>query len=270
MRRYVLAILLIVSKVAYCQSPDFLPSGVHIAGISSAVTDSWSAFGNPASLVQRTRWQFAIQYENRYMLKQFSSETAQLAFCNKYVNVGVCVTHFGYKHYGEVVAGIVFAHDFGGRFSMGLQANYYGAYMGKEDGYCGTVVPQLGFTVALGRKVTLGFETFNPFMQHIRVKGGAKKQLPSIYKLGVDYRFYEHFSWLTELSKDLRGEWRVATGIEWQAVDMLRVKAGLYAGRYFVACMGVGMNFKGFGFDINADVHPILGVCLQGNVHYAF
>lgn len=255
---------------AIAQSPDFLPSAVSIAGVSSPVTSRWSAFGNPASMIQTTPWQFAVQYENRYMLRQFNNVTAQAAYCNKYVNVGLCVTRFGYKHYGEIVVGLAFAHNFADKFSLGLQANYYAAYMGAEEGYRGTVLPQIGFTVAAGKHVTIGFQTFNPFMQHVKARSGAKKQLPSIYTLGVDYRFYRGFSWLTELQKNLRGDWRVATGVEWQAIEMLRVKLGMHADRYFVGCLGVGMTFKGFGFDINAELHPILGVCLQGNIHYAF
>lgn len=271
MKRSALAILLLMWRLAlWCQSPDFLPTPVHIAGISAPVTDRWSAFGNPASLVQQTRWQFAVQYENRYLLKQLNSQTAQAAFCNKYLNVGICYTHFGYKQYGEMVAGVCFAHDFGGKFTLGLQADYYAAYMGDEERYRGTVLPQIGFTVAAGGKVTLGFHTFNPFMQHIKTRAGAKKQLPSIYAVGIDYRFYDGFSWLTEVQKDLRGDWRVATGVEWQAVDMLRVKLGMHASRYFVGCIAVGMKFNGFRFDINSEIHPILGVCLMGNLSYEF
>lgn len=167
-----------------------------------------------------------------------------------------------------MVAGINFAHNFGGKFTLGLQANYYAAYMGAEDGYRGTVLPQVGMTVEAGSKVTIGFHTFNPFMQHVKTRAGAKKQLPAIYAIGVDYRFYKGFSWLTEVSKDLRGEWRVATGFEWQAVEMLRVKLGMQASRYFIGCIGVGMKFSGFRFDINSEIHPILGVCLMGNVSY--
>lgn len=267
MHRYWLVILLFCFPYSLkAQVADVIPTSMAIANTATARNDQWTAFQNPASLIQTERFQIALQYENRYLVGELSTEMIQAAYSNQYVNIGVAYSFFGYAEYSEMMAAIVLARRFG-KFSLGLQGNFIAIYCGDEAGYRMTGVPQLGMTVDITPTFTLGFQTFNPFVQSIKVEDG-RRQLPAIYSLGTDYRFHKHFRWAAQLDYDINSTFRIATGFEWQAIKELGVKLGVYYRQYVVPCLGIGLHFGLFRFDINAELHPLLGVNLMSKAAF--
>ena len=264
-----LLIALCLCEPAYGQLSGFMPSTMNVAGIAAARTDRWSAFHNPASLVQQAAWQVAVQYENRYLTAELSTEMIQAAYCNDYVNVGVAYSFFGYGKYSEMMAGITLARRFADRFSLGLQADLIAVYCGDNVGYKLTGIPQIGATVDITANLTLGIETFNPFIQSLPVNEQQIK-LPAIYTIATDYRFYKGLRWDAEVSYNTLENFRVATGFEWQAIEQLCIKLGAYYQQYIIGNLGVGLTFKDLSIDINAHWHPVLGVQLATKVGYSW
>ncbi len=248
------------------QVANVLPSSTSIANTATARNDIWTSFHNPGSLIQSHTWQVAAQYENCSLLAELSTSMIQAGYTNKYVNVGLAYSYFGFSRYSEMMAGLTLARRFG-RFSLGLQANFLALYAGDELGYRCTAFPQIGMTVDITDNFTLGFHTFNPFIQSLQISE-TRRQLPAIYSLGTDYRFYEGLRWLAQIDYDANATFRIATGFEWQAIDQLCVKLGAYYHNYIIACLGVGLTLKDFKFDINAELHPVLGVNLLGKLAY--
>ena len=146
MKKIISIILLLLTCHTWimAQINNIIPSAPSIANTPTARTDQWSAFANPASLTENKRFSFAFTYENKYLLAELSGKTAQAAYCNPWVNVGIAFTHFGYKQYSDIMAGICLSHDFSGKFSIGLQGNYYAAYFGPETGYVYTIFLDAG------------------------------------------------------------------------------------------------------------------------------
>ena len=247
------------------QVSNVMPTSAHIANMQTARTDDWSSFHNPASLVQAHGWQMAAQYENRYFLPSLNTAMLQAAYCNEYVNVGVGYSFFGYSKYQEMIAGITLARQFG-IFSLGLQANYLTLYCGDDLGYRGTFIPQVGATVDISPSLTVGLHCFNPFMQGLCVNDDMTRKLPAIYSVGMDYCWQEMVHWSVQADYDVHASWRVATGVEWQAVERLVVKVGVYYQQQFVGCMGVAVTWDRLRLDANFELHPLLGVICQGRI----
>ncbi len=250
----------------FAQVANVLPNSTSIANTATARNDIWTSFHNPASLVQTHTWQVAAQYENRSLLAELSTSMLQAAYTNEYVNVGVAYSYFGFSRYSEMMAGVTLARRFG-HFSLGVQANFLALYAGDELGYKCTAFPQIGMTVDITEKFTLGFQTFNPFIQSIKISE-THRALPAIYSLGTDYRFYAGLRWLAQVDYDANATFRIATGFEWQAIEQLCVKLGTYYHDYIVGCLGASITIKDFAFNINAELHPILGVNLLGSLSY--
>lgn len=270
MKKIISIILLLLTCHTWimAQINNIIPSAPSIANTPTARTDQWSAFANPASLTENKRFSFAFTYENKYLLAELSGKTAQAAYCNPWVNVGIAFTHFGYKQYSDIMAGICLSHDFSGKFSIGLQGNYYAAYFGSEAGYVYTIFPQVGATVHITPTLCLGFHAFNPFIQQLKGEF-VSKQIPAMFSLGSEWRFYNHFNWLVQIDKEVQSPFRVATGFEYQVIKELGVKIGGYASTYFVPCFGINLNFSGWRFDINCELNPLLGVNTLGSVSFA-
>ena len=267
--RCILIFLAIVfgNVVGQSQVSNVMPTSAHIANIQTARTDDWSSFHNPASLVQEHGWQLAAQYENRYFLSSLNTAMLQVAYCNKYVNVGIGYSFFGYSKYQEMIAGVTLARKFG-IFSLGLQANYLTLYCGDDLGYRGTFIPQVGATIDISPSLTIGVHCFNPFVQGLRVDEDMKRKVPAIYSVGMDYCWQEVLHWSVQADYDVQTSWRIATGVEWQAIERLVVKVGAYYQQQFVGCMGVAVTWDRLRLDANFELHPLLGVICQGRIGY--
>lgn len=267
-KRFILLALIVIGlcRSVYAQISDIIPSSTSIANTSVARTNRWNAFSNPAGLSQ-DGFSFSLQYENKYMLSELSGKTAQASYCHPWINVGIAFSHFGYKQYSDILAGLCLSHNFNHRFSIGVQCNYYAAYFGDETGYKGTIFPQLGINIYVCKGLNIGFHAFNPFVQSI--KGDlVEKQIPALFSIGSSYHFMEKFTWDVQIDKEVRSPFRVATGLEYQIVKQFGVKIGGYANRSFTPCLGINLCFGGFGFDLNCEWDPLLGVNTMGNIHY--
>ena len=267
--RFVLILLALIlgHVVGQSQVSNVMPTSAHIANIQTARTDDWSSFHNPASMVQEHGWQLAAQYENRYFLSSLNTAMLQVAYCNKYVNVGIGYSFFGYSKYQEMMAGVAFARSFG-KFSIGLQANYLTLYCGDELGYKGTVIPQIGMTVNVLPELTIGVHGFNPFVQVLAIEDQVERKLPAIYSVGMDYCWQKVLHWSVQADYDIQASWRVAMGLEWQAIERLVVKVGAYYQQQFVGCMGVAVTWDRLRLDANFELHPLLGIICQGRIGY--
>ena len=252
---------------AAAQVTDIIPAGTPIANTTVARTDVWSCFSNPATLIQPERWQAAMQIENKYLIPELSTKLVQAAFTSEIVNVGIGVSHFGYSKYNEMLAGVALSRNFGDKFSMGVQGNLYASYFSDEAGYQYAFIPQVGMTAHLTANFTLGFHAFNPYQQNLRTDY-VEKRLPSLFSLGTNLCFADDFRWSTQIDKEVSSNFRFATGFEWDMVEQFTLKIGGYGSEYFVGCLGFGLHFGGFNFDLNSELHPILGVNLLGNLSY--
>ncbi len=250
------------------QITEVLPSSPFIANTATARTDYWAAFHNPASMVQDERFSVALQYENKYLTAALSTELVQASYTNPYVNVGLAYSFFGYGQYSEMMAAVALARKFG-RFSLGLQANLICVYGGESVGYRCTAVPQLGTVVNITPKFALGFQTFNPFIQSLKLTE-TRRLLPAIYSLGFDYHFRNDMRWDVQADYDVNNTFRIATGYEWEAIQQLTLKIGVYYYRYVVSCLGIGLHFSGFQANISAEMHPVLGVTFLCQLAYAW
>ncbi len=261
----ILVFILCMSCGVYSQVSNVLPTSANIANMQTARTDNWTCFHNPASLVQPAGWQLAAQYENRYLLSSLNTAMLQMGYTNEHVNVGVGYSFFGYAKYQEMMAGLALARSFG-RFSIGLQANYLTLYCGDELGYKGTFIPQVGVTVDVLPELTIGLHGFNPFVQTIAIEDEVERRLPAIYSLGLNYQWKEVLHWSVQADYDVNSTYRIATGLEWQAIERLVVKVGVYYQQQFVGCMGVAVTWDRLRLDTNFELHPLLGVTCQGRI----
>ena len=152
-----------------------------------------------------------------------------------------------------------------GRFSIGLAADLIAVYAGREAGYRLTGIPQVGLTVEAMENWTIGVHTFNPFIQNLG-RDANRRALPAIYALGSDWRFRHDMRWTVDASYDVRSTYRIATGLEWHAIEQLTAKVGVYYQRYVVACLGMALHFNNLRLDINSELHPVLGVTMQARI----
>lgn len=270
MKRLVFVILICsLSKLCCSQISNILPTSGSIAQTSVSDSRNWTAFNNPAVIGYIEKAEFGLQFENRYLIPELSSKTVQVGIPTKLLNTGVSFTHFGYSLYHEMILGLGFARNFGDKFALGLQFNYYTAFFNASNSYRGAFLPQIGLSVKFSPTFNVGFTTFNPFQSDIQAEYVTKK-LPSVFSLGSEYFFSNDFVWRTQIDREVSSNYRFATGFEYQMLQNFKVKLGAYGSDYLVSCLGLGFKTGSFGIDLNCDIHPLLGLNTLAAVKYRF
>ena len=253
----------------HAQISNIIPSSGAIAQTSVADSRNWSAFNNPSSLGYVEETEIGIEYENRYLLSELSTKSVQLALPFSLMNTGFSFSHFGYSLYHEMLLGICFSRNFSNKFSMGMQFNYYTAFFTASNSYHGALLPQVGLSVKLSPKLSLGFHSFNPFQTNIKTEFIVKR-IPSVFSLGTEYFFSHEVVWRTQMDKEISSDYRFATGFEYQMLHNLNVKLGVYSSDFLVSCLGFGFKTGAFLIDLNCELHPLLGLNTNAAIKYRF
>jgi hypothetical protein len=256
-------------RTLYSQIPDIIPSSISIAFTSVADSRNWSGFNNPAMLGNLEKPEIALEYENRFLLSELSTKSIQVGFPSNYVNAGVSFSYFGYSLYNEMLFGIGFARNFSGKFTMGVQFDYYNAFFSASNSYRGALFPQIGLSVTLSKNFSLGFHTFNPFQTNIQTEYVIKR-LPSIFSIGTEYFFSHDLVWRTQIDKEVSSTYRFAMGFEYSMLQHVNLKLGAYSSDYLVPCLGIGFITGPFLLDLNCELHPILGLNTLASIKYRF
>jgi len=267
-------VIFLLASIVFCQCllsqiPSIIPSSNAIASTSVADSHSWTAFNNPAMLGYINTSELALQYENRYLLSELSTKSVHFALPWDKVNTGISFSYFGYSMYHEMLTGINFARNFSDKFAMGVQFNYYTAYFSASNSYRSALFPQIGLSIRFSPVFNIGFHTFNPFQTNI-ITEYVIKRLPSVFSLGTEYFFSREFVWRTQVDKEVSSNYRVAMGFEYQMVQNINLKLGAYGSEYLVPCLGIGFKTGAFLFDLNCEMHPLLGVCPFAEIKYRF
>ena len=246
-----------------------VPSARSVAQTAVADDASWNAFHNPAMLGYIRPVDLSVAYENRYLLKELSTKSIQAGFATPYVNVGASFSHFGYSLYHDMLMGIDVARDFGGKFALGLGFDYYMAYVAATGRYQGALLGRIGLSLRLVDRLVIGFSTFNPFQNNLRMELTTKR-LPSVYSLGTAFYILPELVWRTQADKEISSRYRFATGLEYSMLGHIRVKAGGYAtGRIFVPCLGFAAQVSDYSADLDCELNPVLGPTAKITLHYA-
>lgn len=251
------------------QITNIIPTSTSIAQTSVSDSRNWSAFNNPAILGNLQRSEVGIQLDNRYLIKELNTKSLQFAYTTDVVNAGLSFSHFGYSLYNEMIYGLSFSRNFSNIFSMGVQFNYYSSYFISSDSYSGALLPQIGLLVNLNPNFSIGFQSFNPFQTNIKTEYTIKR-ISSIFSLGTEYFFSPDFSWRTQVDKEISSNYRFATGFDYQMIEQIKIKLGIYGSDYLVPCLGVGFQSGRIGANLNCELHPLLGLNTMVALKYEF
>ena len=260
---------IVLCQCLHSQIASIIPSSNAIASTSVADSHSWTAFNNPAMLGYLDTPEFALQYENRYLLSELSTKSVQFALPWDKVNTGISFSYSGYSLYHEMLTGINFARNFSDKFAMGVQFDYYTAYFSASNSYRSALFTQIGLSIRFSPVYNIGFHTFNPFQINI-ITEYVTKRLPSVFSLGTEYFFSKEFVWRTQVDKEVSSNYRLAMGFDYQLLQIINLKMGVYGSEYLVPCLGIGFKTGVFLLDLNCEIHPLLGVSPFAEIKYRF
>ena len=228
-----------------------------MGGFNSTLSDVWSTNNNQAGLGFMTDITGGLFYENRFLLKETSYRAGAFVLPVKTGAFGLSVASFGYSAYSETKAGLSYGQRFGDKFSVGVQLNYLNTKLNQDYGSKNSLTAAVGFIAKLNKEITLGVHVYNPTRSKLAEYDNEK--IPTIMKLGLDYRFSEKVMVGVETEKDLNYDAVVKAGLEYHITEIFYLRGGISTNPTMYS-FGFGLQMRNFKMDISSSFHQILGM----------
>ncbi len=232
-------------------------SSTGMGGYTATLSDVWSTNNNQAGLGFMTDITGGIFYENRFLLKETSYRAGAFVLPVKTGAFGLSVASFGYSAYSETKAGLSYGQRFGDRFSVGVQLNYLNTKLNQDYGSRNTVTGAVGIISKLSDELSIGVHVYNPTRS--KLAEYDNERIPTIMKLGLDYRFSEKVMIGVETEKDMNYDASVKAGIEYHITEIFYLRGGISTNPT-LSSFGFGLQMKNFKMDISSSFHQTLGM----------
>ncbi|MDB4533743.1 hypothetical protein N9242_02655 [Vicingaceae bacterium] len=252
-------LLLVVCQDSTAQiGNDFIGArSAALGGYNVTLSDVWSSQNNQAGLGFVKETSAGIYYENRFLLKETSYKAGAFVLPVKSGAFGISVASFGYSAYSETKAGISYGQRFGEKFSLGVQMTYLNTSLIQEYGTKTTITGAIGLIAKLSDELTLGVHVYNP--NRSKLAEYNNERVPTIMKLGMDYRFSDKVMLAVSTEKDLDVNAIVNAGLEYHITEILYLRGGISTNPTQYA-FGFGMQLKDFKVDLSSSFHQTLGI----------
>ena len=234
---------------------------------SVTLADEWSTVNNQAGLGFVRNISAGTFYEDRFLIKQLSSQAFALALPVKGGTFGLSYTSFGYSAYSENKYGLAFGKSFGQNISAGIQMDYLTTHIAENYGSKGVLAAEAGLQFRITKKLILGVHAYN--ITRARLADYDNEHVPTVMRLGLQYKFSDKVFIAVETEKDMDRKAMLKAGMEYMVAKILYVRAGICSNPS-LSCFGFGLKLKGFRLDVTSTYHSVLGFSPQLGLHYDF
>lgn len=237
-----------------------------LGGYNATLSDVWSTNNNQAGLGFMEDMTGGIYYENRFLLSETSYKAGAFVMPVKTGALGLSVSSFGYELYNETKAGLSYGQRFGDKFSVGVQLNYLNTKLTQEYGSKTAITGAIGAIAKLSDELTLGVHLYNPTRS--KLTNDNNERIPTIMKLGLDYKFSDKVMFVVSTEKDVDFDARVNAGIEYHITEIFYLRGGISTNPTQYA-FGAGMQLKHFKVDLSSSFHQTLGMTPAISIIYS-
>jgi hypothetical protein len=228
-----------------------------LGGFSTTLSDVWSANNNQAGLGFVDQISGGLSYESRFLLKEIAYKSGAFALPTKLGAFGLTVTSFGYSAYNETKAGLSYGQKLNDKIALGVQLNYTNVKIGQEYGQKSALTGAIGLIANLSKEIAVGVHVYNP--TRTKFADYNNERLPTIMKLGLDYKFSEKVFLAVETEKDIDFGAIARVGIEYNPIDILYLRGGISTNPT-LSSFGFGLKLKDFKLDLSTSFHQTLGI----------
>jgi hypothetical protein len=250
---------------------DNFAVGARSSGLSNAsvtLSDGWSTFHNQAGLAYLNATVVGLHFENKYMIREFSTKAGFLAIPFKPGTIAASCRYFGNSKFYESKIGLAYGRKFSESFAVGIQIDYLQTHIAEGYGNYNAVAAEIGLMTRPLKNLFVGFHVFNP-ANYVKQKSLPEEKIPTIVRFGLKYSFDGKALLLFETEKDIDQKPVFKGGIEIEMLHKLFLRGG-YASVFNQYSFGLGYKFKGIIADIAFSRHYILGFTPHASLGYEF
>lgn len=227
-----------------------------MAGFGVTLKDVWAANNNVAGLAFVKKATFGAYVENKLLTKELSYKAIAASLPLSNGSFGICAGRFGYNLFNDNKIGLSYSKLLGKNISMGVQFNYYYTNIAEGYGTKSAISANLGIIANLTEKLQLGTSIINP--TKAKLSDYQDERYPTLIIMGFSYDFSGKVVFGAQVDKSMTSPATVRSGIEYQPMDILYLRAGISTGPT-VSTFGFGLFLNNFQFDFASSFHSVLG-----------
>lgn len=239
------------------------PVSLSLGNISSVLTDEYNSI-NPAT-ISCGKSNISTFYHNKFLCPEIGLENLSFVYSHPTLSFSAIVSHHGFADYGEMSVGVNFSRLFKPYISVGIGAEYLGWYY--TGAWHSMACFNLGIMVFPIQNLSLGFSIYNLSFSKFNVEE-SKFNVPTIFFLGLKYKFTELLVITAEASLTLKENFTASIGLQYFFVKQVGMRIGIYASKEISPCLGLGINLNGFCIDIGAQYNFKLGLTSSVGISY--
>ncbi|MGM0530615.1 MAG: hypothetical protein ACQER7_04630 [Bacteroidota bacterium] len=249
-------------------SNELVPIGARSSGMANAsvmLPGFSSVFHNQAGLAFLESISVGFHHRSGFV-KEMDRQAVAVLFPTPTGTLASSFSYYGYSHYQEIKAGLAYGKFLARNMAAGIQIDYFNTRITGIYGKADILTFEAGLMFKMMDHVYVGTHVFNPVRVGI---GEAEEKIPTIFRLGVGYRFTEDMLVCVEGEKDLERAVMPRMGIEYQPLGQVFIRAGMSVNPV-MNFFGLGYSWKSFHADVAFSYHQILGYMPEFSMNYAF
>lgn len=268
MKRRLLFILLLSPLVMFAQVPNQIGARANgMANTTLLISDVWSVKNNVGAIGMLDKTEIGLAYQNRFLLKELANQSVAFNYASKYGSFGLYFQQTGFSLYRQMIGGVGYGMKLSDNFSTGVSINYQRVTFGDIYGSVGSISASLGLFYELNKNIDLGVNIAN--INRAKINDYQDERFPTVFNLGMKYKFSEGTFWSIEAEKDLLHPINIKSGIEIEAHEVFVLRLGMNS-YPFQTALGVGLKMKNWRLDIATSWHTSLGINPSAGLVYQF
>ena len=266
MKRFYFLIIFIVSNFQLQAQKNYGPRITAMGGAGVALQDVWSAQKNQAGIADLKKAIISAGYENRFGVKELSTQSAVFAIPIKNYAIGASFQSYGVDAYNEVKTGLSLAKSFGPKLLAAINLNYHQLKI-NNYGNAQSFTVEVGLQYQAFDKLWLGTHIANP--NQSKYGEQTEQIIPAHIQFGANYQLSNLLTISSEVEKVLDNQADFKVGLEYKVVKFVALRGGI-AVNPFKQFAGFGINYEKFNLDFAIASHPVLGYSPQIAIGYEF
>jgi len=241
----------------------------HAAMSTSTVMiyDAWSVMDNQAGIASENSPVILAGYENRFQLKETSTQIAAFILPTKTGNFALNYNRYGYQLYSENQLGLAYSRNLGRFISVGIQFDYLYIHQTEDYGNKGVFLIETGIIAQPTDKFFIGVHLFNP--TRTKIADYYDERITTCFRFGLGYRLSDKVMATLEAEKDMENPTRFKAAIEYEPLKHLFLRTGVQSNPNQFS-LGIGYTFKNLTTDIAFVTHESLPLSSQLSLKYIF
>lgn len=263
---FIVCLLFLSFQGAFAQNVPLYGGSASNYGIANATiaqSNEFSAINNQAGILNVDKWAFQAGAMNLYGIANLNAMSASGIY--KYNNnnaFSLSIKHIGDSDLNTQLIGIAYARRLLKNWNISLQADLL-SIQAKNFGSKFLPTLEIGSIYEVNKKVSVGFHVFNPFGQALT----EAENVSAIFRLGCYYNLSKKVKLLAEFEKDILLPSRIKTGIIYNPIEKLAIKAGFNT-QHSQFSFGLAYTFGKYTIHGASAIHPLLGLSTGGEISY--